>query len=648
MKRDHRRRSLSPNIPVFIAALATLALPGTASAARTLTLEDYRYFRALSIDLQGRTPTREELAEFEADSFDVDAWIDKHLDGPGYAERLRRVYMDLMRLEVDSSFQFVPGLSTLRRKEWKDPNGTTVQIFFREGQRRTRVETDGAFCLTQAETGLQFPKNTAPTGVPKVLTQAVLDANTVVVKPWWLYRDYKAANPADLYDPATWATKYPGFIPAAGLLTNPDTTPTTTIRICKEEAQEAAMGTVYATGLVAAPAQGEAPPYGRLTQLPRDSKFAQDHKGEPIACTTGTALANSADCGCGKGLERCMPAASQGFDPTAFAMATSTPLGYDEPFDQAQRSQSYWSRQWWSEEAIHFMDDIFLGDRDFREVLTSKATMVNGPLAQFYTALAPATCCGNGTYFNYPQPEPLFDPKSLPAGLLPHDTGSWTRVEDRGPHASGILTMPIFLTKYGSRRAKAHVLYNVFLCREFVSSDTKLMPSTEPDLTKRSGCADCHATLEPLSAHFARILESDWTYLPAANFPVKNAYCKSNNGKITGACSKFYDPAFTDDKEGTLRGAYASPENVESGPAAIAQEITESSDFPACVARNIASSFLGRPLSADDAALQDSLAEQLVNGGYKLRALVAALVRSDAYRRANNLSGDTWRSGGAQ
>jgi len=282
------------------------------------------------------------------------------------------------------------------------------------------------------------------------------------------------------------------------------------------------------------------------------------------------------------------------------------------------------------------------------EVLTSKATLVNGPLAQFYSAIAPSTCCGNGTYFGYAEPEPLFDPKNLPKGLLPHDTNVWMRVEDRGPHASGLLTMPIFLTKYGSRRAKAHVLYNAFLCRDFVSEDTKLTPSDNPDLTTRSGCSDCHATLEPLSSHFSRIIESDWTYLPADKFPVKNAYCKATNGKINGQCSKYYDPAFTDDKEGTLRGAYASPENVESGPAAVAKEIADSSDFPACVARNVASSFLGRPLSADDAALQESLAEGFVAGGYRLRAMVGALVRSDAYRVANNLGGDTWRNGGAK
>jgi hypothetical protein len=642
VKRERRRRSLLPAFPILALGLAVAS---TASAAPR-TLEDYRYFRALSIDLQGRIPTRAELAELESDSFDIDAWIDQRLEGPGYAERVRRVYMDLLRLEIDGTFQFTPGVAMLRRKEWQDPNGKAMIIYFREGQRRTRTETDGTFCLTQAETGLQFPRNAAPTGTPKVVTQAVLDANTVVVKPWWLYRDYRAASPKDLYDPATWAEKFPSFIPANGLLKNPDMTPTTEIRICKEEAQKAAEGTVYTTGLVQSPAAGEQPPYGRLTHLPRDSKFAQQNAGKPISCAAGTALANSADCGCGPGLERCMPATSAGNDPVAFALPTNAPLGLDKPFDLAQRQQSWWSRTWWGEEATHFFDDIFLEDRDFREVLTSRATVVNGPLTQFYSSIAHSTCCGNGTYFGYAEPQPLFDPKNLPKDLLPHDTNVWMRVEDRGPYASGLLTMPIFLTKYGSRRARAHVLYNAFLCREFVSEDAELTPSTDPDLTSRAGCADCHATLEPLASYFSRIVESEWTYLPPEQFPAKNPYCKTTNGKIRGECSKYYDPAFANDTEGTLRGAYASLENAEAGPSALAEAITESSDFPSCVARNIASSFLGRPLSADDAALQEGLAEDFMASGYRVRAIVGALVKSDAYRRANNMSGDTWRNGG--
>ena len=135
----------------------------------------------------------EGAAAFEASDFDLDGYIDQKLAGPAYAERLRRIYMDLLRLDVGPTFQFVPGLTTLRREQIQGPDGKTVVVYFRKGQRRARIETDGEFCMTQDETGLQFPPNTAPTGTPKPVTQAALDASTVLVKPWWLYRDYASA-----------------------------------------------------------------------------------------------------------------------------------------------------------------------------------------------------------------------------------------------------------------------------------------------------------------------------------------------------------------------------------------------------------------------------------------------------------------------
>ena len=107
----------------------------------------------------------------------------------------------------------------------------------------------------------------------------------------------------------------------------------------------------------------------------------------------------------------------------------------------------------------------------------------------------------------------------MPTALVPEDTATWLPVADRGPHASGILTMPIFLTKYGSRRARAHVAYSAFLCKDFVADTAKLAPSDEPDLTKRPGCSTCHQTLEPMAAYFTRVAESDWTWLPATSVP---------------------------------------------------------------------------------------------------------------------------------
>ncbi|MGZ5970079.1 MAG: hypothetical protein ACXWP4_20545, partial [Polyangiales bacterium] len=64
----------------LVAALATIAASPRAEGS-TKKLVEYRHFRALSIDLLGRMPTREEIAAFEADNFDMDAWIDRHLEG---------------------------------------------------------------------------------------------------------------------------------------------------------------------------------------------------------------------------------------------------------------------------------------------------------------------------------------------------------------------------------------------------------------------------------------------------------------------------------------------------------------------------------------------------------------------------------------
>ncbi len=57
-----------------VPVLAVVATPTrSADAARSLT--EYRYFRALSVDLAGRLPTRAELTAFEKDDFDLEAWI---------------------------------------------------------------------------------------------------------------------------------------------------------------------------------------------------------------------------------------------------------------------------------------------------------------------------------------------------------------------------------------------------------------------------------------------------------------------------------------------------------------------------------------------------------------------------------------------
>lgn len=601
------------------AGILLVAVAASARAERTLP--DYRYFRALSIDLQGRPPTTAELTAFEQPSFDLDAWIDTHLTGDAYAERLERIYMDRLRLDVGNTFQFVPPALVLRRQQVLGPDGAPLHVYFRRGQRRVDAATDGDFCLTPADTGLSFPPNAAPIGTAKPVSQAVLDRKTVVVRPWWLYADYRAVLPVDRIS-AEWKTRFPGFAPAPGLYED------ATVRVCREEAQTVETGTVYASGRPNHK-KGDPLPAGRLTPPPNDSGFARRNRGRAVSCLSGTGFQSSVECGCGIGLERCLPGAGAQLDPPGFFTPTHLPLGPDLPFEATPKPISEWPKLWWSEEARRFLDSIFLEDRDFREVLTSRATEVNGPLAQFYRFMAGATCCGPAAEAGYTAPEPLVDPAAVPTALIPEDTATWMPVADRGPHAAGIFTMPIFLTKYGSRRARAHVAYSAFLCKDFVADTAKLAPSSEPDLTKRPGCATCHQTLEPMAAYFTRIAESDWTWLPASTFPMQLPRCSRD--KPPGFCTKVYDPAF-----GMLRSAHASPSHAEAGPAGLAHEIVTAPEFAPCVVQNVASSLLGRPLAPEDDAWKTQLVRVFVDGGYRMKSLVRAIVTSPRYRSGND------------
>jgi hypothetical protein len=76
----------------------------------------------------------------------------------------------------------------------------------------------------------------------------------------------------------------------------------------------------------------------------------------------------------------------------------------------------------------------------------------------------------------------------------------------------------------------------------------------------------------------------------------------------------------------------------------MAAELAANPDFTQCVAQNVARSFLGRSLGPDDAQLQSDLANALGSGGFKMRAVVRAMLKSDAYRKSNNLSASAWRA----
>ena len=239
--------------------------------------------------------------------------------------------MDLLRLEVGPSFAYVPNPLVLRRHEVRGPSGP-IYVYYRRGQRRFDPATDGELCFTPEETGQVYPNNAAPIGVAHEVGQDVLDKRTVVVKPWWLYADYRSPQPTDRVG-GDWARRFPGFALAPGLLVEPDgATPTTEIRVCREEAQAMETGAVWVSGRPPFK-KGDPLPAGRGTPPPNDSGFARAHRGQAVSCLAGTGFQNSLECGCGVGLERCVPAAGFQNEPPAFVLPTHTPLGAELPFE---------------------------------------------------------------------------------------------------------------------------------------------------------------------------------------------------------------------------------------------------------------------------------------------------------------------------
>lgn len=611
-----------------LAAALALARPALASPS----LDEYKRFRALSIDLTGRMPSRAEVAAFER-GLDLDRWVEARLEAGAHAPRLTRAYLDLLRLETAPAFQYLPVASVLRRTIVLGPDGKQMYVYFRRGQRRQRPETDAEFCLTERETGLKVkPTNQfAPEGAAIPVDKKVLEAATVLVRPWWLYKDDRAAQPSERYGDA-WKPN-DSFQPIHELLIEPDGSPTASVRVCREEAQTAETGTVYASGRDQ-PIPAEA--LGRQSAAPADTLYAKQHHGEALSCRSAAGFSMSADCGCGVGLEACLPGDANSKDPIGFVLPARAPLGLEARFEEASQGYSAWHKLWWAQEAEQVLSHLFTEDRDFREVLTGRWTWVNGPLSQFYRATAPSAAGGPQKGFApVGVTVPLVDPAGVPAALSPHDTETWVRMDDRGPRAAGLATTPAFLTKYSSRRARGAALYTTFLCRSFNADKAKLAPSTEPDLRKRPGCASCHTALEPVAAYFARIVETDFTVLPEGLFPVDNPKCRADaKGKPPAFCGPFYDPAFSDAGRALLRGAYASTSHADAGPPGAAADLTASPDFASCAVARVAEAFLGRPLSAEDDELTRSLDEIFVKGGYRIKPVVRAVLSSGAYAKS--------------
>jgi hypothetical protein len=278
-------------------------------------------------------------------------------------------------------------------------------------------------------------------------------------------------------------------------------------------------------------------------------------------------------------------------------------------------------------------------DRSYLDLLTGNRTWVNGPLVHYWTHQTQM-------YANVRLvPEPL-DTDALP-DLEYSDYDTW--VEIRLPdHHSGILTDPAFLLRFQTRRARAARFYNTFICSPFTApagglpNESDTVPAL--DLQVRSGCAYCHAILEPVGAHWGRWPANGAGFLGLEQFPAERDDCLDCALYGIGCgdeCRRYYGTSALGPEEVPFLGmldAYKfrrdpHKQNIEAGPRRLVQNSVVDGRLPACTAASAARFLIGRELLDEELSWVDSVALQFSTSDYSWREVVKAVVTSDSYRR---------------
>jgi hypothetical protein len=213
----------------------------------------------------------------------------------------------------------------------------------------------------------------------------------------------------------------------------------------------------------------------------------------------------------------------------------------------------------------------------------------NRPMAEFYALTAPA---GEG----FEMLQPL-----------------------AGQQRFGILTFPAILSALADGahshavRRGAFVLHRL-MCLELPPPPSAIppVPEARPGLTARQRfaqhsmngtCWACHANFDPIG--FA--LE---------NYDGYGRWRTSDNGGTIDASSG---------EVGQLLG------HPFQGPGGLADLLAGSEDFSGCIAQQWFRYAVGRAIESDDRCTLDELKKAYVQGGHKLRPLLLAIVRSDAF-----------------
>jgi hypothetical protein len=242
--------------------------------------------------------------------------------------------------------------------------------------------------------------------------------------------------------------------------------------------------------------------------------------------------------------------------------------------------------------------------------------------------------------------------EALPDLPYTAEPGTWKEYL-RSPAHAGVLTTSAWLLRFPTQRARVNQFFEAFLCKTFAPPAEASLPSAESacnrenNLAKRCGCAYCHATIEPLGAHWGRFGERNATYLDPRDYPRYEPRCRdcalAGNTGCDGQCGNYVMTAYDGDGAQSLgllkTYLYRSAEdeaNIEGGPKALVERMLQTGDLQRCTVRNLWHEFLGRPMSPEEQRLYlDDLVRAFSQSGHKLKSLIERLVTTDAYGRVD-------------
>jgi hypothetical protein len=285
------------------------------------------------------------------------------------------------------------------------------------------------------------------------------------------------------------------------------------------------------------------------------------------------------------------------------------------------------------------VDRVSTGGQPYTDLITSPTAPVNGPLVFWKKYLAP--------HLSYARVVALPDPNE-PLANADFADATWREVDRGSPLHSGVLTLPVYLLRFQTNRARANRFRIDFECEGFVPPSQLETPAqgcseSTGDLTGRCTCRYCHRQLEPLAANWGVFAEAGTTLMTdLTQFPRNKTSCINSS---SNTCRRFFVTDDTADNPGALvPWQYADAAHPEitaalaAGPRGLVDTIIADGTFARCAVKRTWASLMKRDMravgtSAAEAATLQSLSTGFKSNGYRLPWLVEQIVSQPEYRR---------------